>query len=250
MTADTQRSKVYRAEDVLNGKGRKFTSIEEMQAYVDHACGLVFVKTNWTRAHRGIKVVQGRAGTRAYATGFNTISMPTWAWTEDTLLHEMAHHFAGLSAHHDYRFAGTVLKLVKHFMGKEHHDALRASYKKHGVRYTQPVKLNLSDEQRDEFRVSITKAAAAREAQRTPCNLRIAYIPSGNTFRYAIKAVRTSRGSVHYFAQPTDGLTPKVWQFANIAAKAAKLLDGDYHWQVVSLTGEVLIDRPATKEEK
>lgn len=151
---DTQRQKLYRAEEVLRRDGapgaERFGSVTEMQAFVDKLVTYAW----WKRAFpydRHITVKDGRG--RRSACGdpvFREISMPTWSRTKAVLLHEVAHVVAPRDvAWHGWEFAEVYLKLVQHCLGADEAKALKASFKQHHVRYTKPrAKRELTHQER------------------------------------------------------------------------------------------------------
>lgn len=161
---DSQRQKVYDAEQVIRRKGRTFTSVEEMQGYIDHLMGSAWFRRRWSI--KNVTVKRGREGTSAWANGLRRlINMPTWAWTEDVLLHELSHILTdtheGKVAPHGREFARIYLELVRHKMGKEHGDALRDSFRQHRVKFTKP-RAPMTPEQRE---AAAERLAAARQAK-------------------------------------------------------------------------------------
>ncbi len=137
---DSQRSKVYKAQRVIDGKSF-FNSVPKTQAYVDKITRSVW----WKKQHRGyiktVKVKDGRRRKRASAYGANTIVMPSWSRYEMVILHELAHCIVHsydapeIEAGHGRLYASLFLKIVKRFMGKWEHDQLKASFKRHRVKY-------------------------------------------------------------------------------------------------------------------
>jgi putative metallohydrolase (TIGR04338 family) len=170
---DNQKSRVYAAERAskLERHKSEAMSIAECQAYVDKVLRSAYVMRKYpTRSGepRRIHVEHGRGG--GYATaGWNgsIISLGVWARQPVVILHELAHHIAGLSHSHDWKFAGVFLDLVRHFMGAEAGDTLKAEYKEARVRYRQPVKRPITPERRAAL-VEQLAAARAKKAAVTP----------------------------------------------------------------------------------
>lgn len=161
---DSQRQKVYDAEKVIRRQGRSFSSIEEMQTYCDRLTGSAWFSRRWSVTK--IVVQRGREGTSAWANAMRRIiNMPTWAWTEDVVLHEISHILTerkyGKVAAHGREFARTYLELVRHQMGKEHGDRLRDSFRQHKVKFTKP-RAPMTPEQRE---AAAERLAAARAAK-------------------------------------------------------------------------------------
>jgi len=180
MTAprDSQRSKLYRAEDVLiSHPDNTHYTLEEAQALVDLLMSRAWFKRRWPRlSKRGtIPVVKGR-GYRARAhwqtwPGLTYwISLPSPVYRSSyVILHELAHvccfdqYGVNNIPAHGREFAKTFLELVNWHMGKDAGDALRQSYKDHGVRYRKrPDRKPLSEDQRQVLRERMALARAAR----------------------------------------------------------------------------------------
>lgn len=149
---DSQRQKLYDAQDCLTHQGRQFTSIEEMQIYADKLTNSAW----WKRRYPGRRIIiepqRNNCSALARGDGY-TISMPKWAWNEMILLHEIAHHAKDRryghrgTAAHGREFAKTMLELVRHKMGDECWWLLKESFRKHKVKHTLPRK-PMSEEQR------------------------------------------------------------------------------------------------------
>lgn len=151
---DSQRQKVYRAQDCIKHQGVQFTSIEEMQTYTDKLTNSAWWKRRFPGRRIEIEGQRSNASAIARGDGY-TISMPKWAWSEMILLHEIAHHATdrrhGRTARiapHGREFARTFLELVRHKMGDECWWLLKESFRKHKVKHTLPRK-PMSPEQRE-----------------------------------------------------------------------------------------------------
>ena len=139
---DSQKAKLYRAERDDISKGRTFKDICETKKFVAKV-----ISSKWSQKHflnyMSIVVKDGR-GTRIARSYGDVINVPVWARNELIVLHELAHslRIGSNSEHssHGWLFCNTFLKLVKHFMGKETHDKLKQSFKKHKVRFNRPYK--------------------------------------------------------------------------------------------------------------
>jgi len=153
---DSQRSKLYRAEDFLMGKGQSWETTAEIQAYVDHLVSLAWFQRRWPLAAIAVNDGRGRrsacGSTRRALSGkyYGYIKLPRWARTQSVVLHEIAHCCASIEARrnrepiasHGWQFARTLLELVRHEMGNEHWETLRASFREHRVRHKQPRRLS------------------------------------------------------------------------------------------------------------
>lgn len=162
---DSQRQKVYDAQEPIYSIGIQFTSIEQMQAYTDKLTGSAW----WKRRYPGRRIViepqRNNCSAMARGNGY-VISMPKWAWNEAILLHEIAHHattraFGRQAAAHGREFAKVMLELVRHKMGDEVWRTLKDSFVKHKVKHSLPRK-PMSEEQR---RAAAERLAAVRKPQ-------------------------------------------------------------------------------------
>lgn len=147
---DQQRSKLYAAERVLElthaqlgyrrGNGwNPAMSIQQAQRMVDHMLSDLEVLREFDVAKRlDVQVLKGKSGGRA-SGGFGSrpkITLGNWALQEHVVIHELAHHLAGLHAAHDYTFANVCWWLTSRFMGAEKAELLRKSYVEHEVKYS------------------------------------------------------------------------------------------------------------------
>lgn len=175
---DTQRQKVYDAENKVT-VGTKFETLEECEVFLAKVCQSKYLvkKYGWMgrnklteKSERRIplpRLIRGRAGTRAWASSLNTITLPEWCWNERIILHELAHLLNSSVRMHDWKFCEIYLDLVRHIMGKETHDALKASFKTGRVKFTKPrAKRELTEEQKQVLRERLTKAREAKANQR------------------------------------------------------------------------------------
>lgn len=195
MKRDSQRSKVYAAERVIEKgvrggsvRGRYdltpggevvwFTpmSIEECQAMVDKVLASPYTARKFPKRidnlrRHGIHVEYGKGGGQANI-GYDgpVIRLGVWARQPSIILHEMAHLLVGLHHQHDHEFAAGMLTLVRFFMGAEEGDKLKASYRDHKVRFRPKRTRTITPEQRqaaiDRLAMArATKAAKAQEAE-------------------------------------------------------------------------------------
>lgn len=161
---DSQRSKVYRSEDVLpvtqlNGKLPRDTELAEVQAFVDHITASktwrkVCLKHHGIASARTVTVKDGRGRQRGWG-GPHSIMMPRWTRYKSYVLHELSHTavcWAQDSAAHGWRFCDAYLTLVARFLGANQRDRLKQAYKDNRVRFRPKIKRNVSPEQREATR--------------------------------------------------------------------------------------------------
>ncbi|MHA7651155.1 TIGR04338 family metallohydrolase [Mycobacterium sp. ML4] len=164
MTRDSQRAKVYAAEEfvrvmfdraaehgspsmdffgtrlTLPPEGR-FASVASVQRYVDDVMALPAVRRKWPDVP-GPVVRARRGATSAHyenRDGAGTIAVPDrdtadWAMRELVILHEVAHHLCRVPPPHGPDFVATMCTLTELVMGPELGHVLRVVYAKEGVR--------------------------------------------------------------------------------------------------------------------
>jgi putative metallohydrolase (TIGR04338 family) len=160
---DTQRAKVYAAEDFVRTlfdradqhgsrsieffganltlpPEARFASVDSVQRYVDDVLALGSVRTRWpdaapltVRPRRGLSAAHyERDG------GGAAIAVPerrtTWALRELVVLHEIAHHLCDADPPHGPEFIATFCAVAEAVMGPEVAHVLRVVYAKEGVR--------------------------------------------------------------------------------------------------------------------
>jgi putative metallohydrolase (TIGR04338 family) len=160
---DTQRSKVYAAEEFVRTlfdraaeRGTpavdffgtqltlppeaRFASVDSVRRYVGDVLNLPSVRARWPTAEP--LTVRGRRGVTAahyeYDGTVATIAVPdrqtTWALRELVVLHEIAHHLCRVEPPHGPEFVAAFGELAATVMGPEVGHVLRVVYAKEGVR--------------------------------------------------------------------------------------------------------------------
>lgn len=170
---DSQRGKVYDSERWLHAAHPEM-SWDEVEAYVAKVLGSAYVQRKYPTAKMRIRFVKGRGGGMAMNNWFDrdnwqhhygpVVSLGVWGRRRSVILHELAHHFAGLSHQHDWRFCEVYLDLVRHFLGQAAHDRLKAEFKARRVRFRKPVKRTMTPEQREAAAARLAAARAAKDA--------------------------------------------------------------------------------------
>lgn len=151
---DYQRSKVYRAENVLINQpyNTRLNSLEEVQDFLKHLTNSCWFKRRW-KLQKQIIVVDGRGRQKASGSSTQlTIWLPLWARTKVVILHELSHVLSGrgvvgvapettcpsyhksYEAGHGREFCKRFLALIKHELGKQAWKDLKESYKSAGVK--------------------------------------------------------------------------------------------------------------------
>jgi putative metallohydrolase (TIGR04338 family) len=160
---DTQRSKVYAAEEFVrtvfdraSERGNRtveffgtnltlppearFASVETVQRYVDDVLALRYVRERWpdvtplaARSRRGLTAAHYERDDDGAV-----IAVPerrtNWALRELVVLHEVAHHLCDADPPHGSEFVATFCELAEAVMGPEVAHLLRVVYAKEGVR--------------------------------------------------------------------------------------------------------------------
>lgn len=135
---DSQRSKLYEAERVLDGwinpDGMPTLSehLDDAQDWIDEVTAEAWFQRRWGRMQ--VRLVPGRGNNAMYR---GRIMLSPWGRSRPyVLLHELAHVLVpNKYAGHGPEFCATYLTLVEFVLGKEAARKLRESFVSHGVRY-------------------------------------------------------------------------------------------------------------------
>jgi len=155
---DSQRQKLYDAEAIAMvftpPFQKKFSSLEEIQKYVDK-----FTKSSWFRKRFGqhsIMVKRKKHGASARRMG-STIWLSESYWNMISVLHEVAHIVKepGAGSAHGRFFARTLLEFTNHVCGKEAASALKEQFKEKRVKYL-PRRV-VTEEARERLRQNFIK---------------------------------------------------------------------------------------------
>lgn len=140
---DSQRTKVYHAEDALTGRWTNtLGSNADAQKWVDD-----LLATRWFRQRFRLGKITVGVGRnlngRSYGWGFITVSPA--GRNPVVLLHEITHQILGRErglgdyASHGPEFCAIYLFLVGHVLGDEAARALKAAYVRRGVKHVVPA---------------------------------------------------------------------------------------------------------------
>jgi hypothetical protein len=158
---DSQRRKVYTAERIMERQPGQtdVASPARFQSRVNDIMESQWMSEQFPTAVGSVPVEFGNlrganANHRRIRVGQNAYAMREWL-----LIHELSHVIVQRSigdrhgwtynggyhradgdvvAGHGWQFCDTYLRLVRRFMGQAQHDALKASFKQHKVRYKAP----------------------------------------------------------------------------------------------------------------
>lgn len=168
---DSQRLRVYKAERRVHHLGKPLREVEDIQRFIQKQLKRKAITSRYPDATRPIAIHHGGGRRNACAYGGWKISIPLWARNELIVIHEVAHivtnrHYGDKRsgvAGHGWQFCAVFLDLVRFIMGKEAHDALKASFKEHKVRFTAPRKKKwLTPEQKAALAERLAAARAAK----------------------------------------------------------------------------------------
>jgi putative metallohydrolase (TIGR04338 family) len=140
---DTQKSRLYKAEECLEAFGGRLEKTTEIADFLTKVLNRAPVQARYAPyLSREIAVKDGR-GCRIARGGTHHIKLPKWARSKEVALHEVAHtlttrKFGSEVAAHGREYASVFLDLVRFGLGQEAHDALVASFKTHRVKYRSP----------------------------------------------------------------------------------------------------------------
>jgi len=133
---DNQKARVYKAERILQDhkSSMKPMTIGECQKFVNRVLARKAIIKIYGK--RYIAVEKGKGGGRASGSAYSgrVITLGVWARQPVVILHEIAHHLAGLDAEHGPHYASVMLKLVRSVLGKEAYETLLGSYAYNRVR--------------------------------------------------------------------------------------------------------------------
>lgn len=152
---DNQRSKVYKAEQVIRETGEKFETVKEVERYLETVKKKAFIARRYgTELNKcEIRVEDGRGCKRAFG-GYYGIVLPKWARKESVILHEVAHliQYRKYKKYdvegHGWEFCDIFLNLVQGMLGKETRDILQKSFKENKVRFRPKSTRTFSEEHR------------------------------------------------------------------------------------------------------
>jgi putative metallohydrolase (TIGR04338 family) len=156
MPRDTQKRRVYKCDPAVVALAKPLPTVRDVERFVKRVWSMQRVRDAYPRAVQGSRlpptVGDGR-GRRNAGGHWGGILIPLWARNEAIVLHELAHticirQHGFTAAGHGWQFASIYLKLVLYGMGREAHDALKAAFKLHRVKFTAPRKSKPLDPER------------------------------------------------------------------------------------------------------
>lgn len=164
---DSQRSKVYSAENDLYGDMTLPApmTVPECQVYVNKVLDRKRVIKRFGKRRSTVVNTPGRS---SYVYGGSSTLHMTKHHRQYPMavLHELAHALSPAGAMHNHEFAANYLFLVREVLGVEMAEKLKAQFKANRVRFAPKRTRNITDEQRAALRERLVAARAARAAKR------------------------------------------------------------------------------------
>lgn len=138
MPHDSQRSRMFEAENSAGLESARLETVAEMQIFVDRITESRWWKTRTRK--KFIKVMPGRGCRNALATysrwGLPIIKMPKWSRSEYVILHELAHHLTPSEyAAHGKEFCKNHLAMIKRWLGHEQWKRLHNAFHNFNVKH-------------------------------------------------------------------------------------------------------------------
>lgn len=168
---DSQRSKLYRAENILTQPRYDCTdmSVSAMEKYVLEVRTNPYLRRRYeNELARSIYVGDGRARVKA-AGDERGIYMPRWSREPYIVLHELSHciqwrrYGAWRTAGHGWQFCAIYLDLVRFMMGRDAYEALKLSFRANRVRWTPKKRVVMSEEAKEKLRARMAYARSCKE---------------------------------------------------------------------------------------
>jgi putative metallohydrolase (TIGR04338 family) len=166
---DSQRGKVYKAEDSLPEMAESsFTSDAQVEKYARRVVGSRFVQKHWPKYRGSALVVRFRRAQSSTAyPGRNLLAFSRNHRSRLVVLHEVAHLLAPLGEKHGPGFVSIYLRLVRRFIGIETYKRLKDAFLKHKVKTRVTTKRVLTEQQRQDLRDRMATVRAAIAQQRS-----------------------------------------------------------------------------------
>lgn len=127
---DTQKSRLYRAQQAMPEYDDPPMPWPDVEAYVTSITRSTWFRARWP--HATIRPVQKRGGS-AYGYSTGRITLPLFARNRLIICHEIAHTLTP-GAWHGPEFCGLYLALVEHFVSRDARGRLRANMREQRVR--------------------------------------------------------------------------------------------------------------------
>jgi len=136
---DSQRSRVYAAEQSLRWHYTEVHTAPDWLAWAQNYCNRIVASRWWAKnIGRGwtveLRPIKGR---RAFYRGAGVIDLPKSRANPATLLHELGHHGTPVLSHGPH-FTSLHLRLVRRWLGRAAWRELRQAYREHSVHYRAP----------------------------------------------------------------------------------------------------------------
>jgi len=143
---DSQQRKLYRAERCTKRRSQAFKDLRVIRGYTNRIIKHKWFQERWPDiVCIGVRKIRSDANAHGWYSGGGLVNIQIpktmWAMKEAVVLHEIAHGITeyefgvNKTAWHGREFAKIFASLVQHYMGTEAGRELRASYKKHRVKW-------------------------------------------------------------------------------------------------------------------
>jgi len=172
---DSQRSKVYGAEDALVRayKDERLETTDEIYNWVAKLSSRKWFKKRFPMFNIERFVVKSGRGRRTAYGGHTHIAMPKWSRNKMIILHELAHclnvtgHDSRYHVAHGRRYCRIYLSLVKHAMGTDRARELRQRFKQYKVKYSLGRRLTSAQREAARQRCLKNQPLLVRESEKS-----------------------------------------------------------------------------------
>ena len=120
---DSQRKKVYRAEEVLKPYAKPLKSVADVEDFIEDVWSRKRIQDAFPFSvrNRSMPVVKDGRGTRIARGGSSHINIPLWARDTRVVIHEMTHsitvRISFVAPGHGWLFCQNLLIMTLHLMG-------------------------------------------------------------------------------------------------------------------------------------
>lgn len=171
-------------------------SLERVQDLVDKVFQSKYVKRKWKHEHKFIPLVRktranADRGYADYITGEIALPEKSYHRRQSYILHECAHfitdqHYRSNVAGHGWEFCDIYLDLVRHFMGKRAHEALKRGFLAKNVKFSKTGKRTITPEHRAKKDYRAIQVGGYRNTQRFEALVDEADAEDVNAYRWGM----------------------------------------------------------------
>jgi putative metallohydrolase (TIGR04338 family) len=155
-------------------------SLERAQDLVDKVFQSKYVKRKWKHESGFIPSVKNARkdacrGYADFAPGLIVLPKQPYHRRQSYILHECAHfitdiHYGSSVANHGQEFCDIYLSLVRYFMSKKAHEALKCGFRAKNVKFSVAAKRTITPEHRAKLQQNAAKARLALKEKRAHSN--------------------------------------------------------------------------------